>query len=93
MQTYEMMCIFDPKVSGDAETTTMVESILEESGATEVIREDLGMKRLAYLINKRSEGHYFLFRFLLDQQAVTAVRKELGIKESLLRYLLIRREA
>ena len=93
MQTYEMMCIFDPKLSGEGETIGMVEAILKEGGASDVTREDLGLKRLAYLINKRSEGHYYLFRFSLDQQAVSGIRKELGIKESLLRHLIVRREA
>ncbi|HOG64313.1 MAG TPA: 30S ribosomal protein S6 [Spirochaetota bacterium] len=93
MQTYEMMCIFDPKLSAEAETTGMVESILKEGGAADVTREDLGLKRLAYLINKKTEGRYFLFHFSLDQQAVAGIRKELGIKEGLLRHLIVRREA
>jgi len=93
MQSYEMMCVFDPKASGDTATTAMVEDVLKENGAADVVREDLGTKRLAYVINKRSEGKYVLYRFNLDTQAVAAVRKELGIKESLLRHLIIRREA
>jgi small subunit ribosomal protein S6 len=93
MESYEMMCVFDPKASGESTTTAMVEDILKENGANDLVREDLGTKRLAYVINKRNEGKYVLFRFSLDTQAVAAVRKELGIKESLLRHLIVRREA
>ena len=92
MQTYEMMCIFDPKVMGEAETTAMLETILKENGAADVTREDLGLKRLAYTIKKRNEGRYFLYRFNLDGQSVAAIRKDLGIKEALLRHLIVRRE-
>ena len=93
MQSYEMMCVFYPKASGETATTAMVEDILKENGAADVAREELGTRRLAYVINKRNEGKYVLYRFNLDTQAVAAVRKELGIKESLLRHLIIRREA
>jgi len=92
-KSYEMMCVFDPKVTGDAGTTGMVEDILKENGASDLSREDLGLKRLAYVINKRSEGKYVLYRFSLDAQAVAPLRKELGIKESLLRHLIVLREA
>lgn len=93
MQTYEMMCIFDPKVMGEADTTAMLETVLKENGAADVTREDLGLKRLAYTIKKRNEGRYFLYHFSLAEQSVAAVRKDLGIKETLLRHLIVRREA
>jgi len=93
MQKYELMCVFDPKLTGDSGTTAMVEAILKENGAADVSREDLGVKRLAYMIRKRNEGKYVLYRFSIDTQAIAALRKEFGIKEGLLRHLIIRLEA
>lgn len=93
MQAYEMMCVFDSKLSSEGETTGMVEAILNEGKATDINREDLGLKRLAYPIKKCTEGHYYLFRFSLDPQAVSAILKELKIKDGLLRHLIVRREA
>jgi len=34
-----------------------------------------------------------LYRFSIDTQAIAALRKEFGIKEGLLRHLIIRMEA
>ena len=90
MQSYEMMCVFDTRATGESATTETVEAVLKENGVTDLQREDIGIKRLAYAINKRNEGKYVLFRFSIDEQAVAIVRKELGIKEALLRFLIIR---
>jgi len=93
MNKYEMMCIFDPRVTTTADTNELVESILGNHGATIDKKDDMGTKKLAYEIQKRAEGHYWLYEFQMDAQKLTPLSNELLIKESLLRHMIIRRDA
>lgn len=90
MYDYEMMCIFNPNATSAAETTEAVEAILNANGAQIEKKDDMGLRKLAYPIKKKNEGHYWLYNFKLEPSRVTPVNKELLIKEGLMRYLLIR---
>lgn len=93
MNNYEMMCIFDPKTTSETETTEMVSQQLASFNAESVEKQDMGRKRLAYPIKKRTEGLYWLYNFKLDPQKVDGLKKALLIKESLIRFLLVKKEA
>ena len=93
MNNYEIMCIFDPKTTTEAETSEMVAEQLGSFGAQISSKEDLGRKKLAYPIKKRTEGLYWLFHFTIDPQKIDELKKALLIKESLIRFLVVKREA
>lgn len=54
---------------------------------------DQGRKKLAYEINGRREGYYYLLYFSVPTQAVTEMWKEYHLNEDLLRFLTLRVES
>ncbi|WP_441251251.1 30S ribosomal protein S6 [Kitasatospora sp. McL0602] len=92
MRHYELMVILDPSVEERA-VSPLIENFLAvvRNGGGKVEKVDTwGRRRLAYEINKQSEGIYSV----IDLQATPAVVKELdrqlGLSESVLRTKVLR---
>jgi len=93
MRHYEVTFIVDPVLSGD-EVKSTAENILNELknfGATIVAVDEMGLKQLAYPINRRSSGVYYCVEFGC-LEADWLVKFELGLKrnEKLLRFLNVK---
>ena len=72
LKKYEMMVILDPtKEENISAISQSVEKVLTDSGASELSFEDLGVKELAYSINKQKKGHYFLYKFSSEGSGIT----------------------
>lgn len=93
MNTYEMMCVFDPAAGSAAETSEMVSQLLSSYQAEISEKQDLGLKKLAYLIDKKSEGNYWLFNFTMPGEQVDSFKKEFGMKDNLLRYMIVKKDS
>ncbi len=65
MRHYEVTFIADPVLSGDEvkSTAEAIQSELKGFGATIVAVDEMGLRPLAYQINKRSSGVYFCVEF------------------------------
>ena len=94
MRHYEMMIILDPELE-ERTVAPSLEKFLDvvRSGGGTVDKVDIwGKRRLAYEIDKRTEGIYAV----VDMQAEPATAKELdrqlGLNESVLRTKLLRPE-
>ena len=93
MRTYELMFIIDPRVSDeDAEKTIGdYRKMIEDGGGTVVKHEAWGKRRLAYPINKLSEGRYELFYVNCeDTTPLPEVERRMGQNEQILRSLTVR---
>ncbi len=93
MRHYEVTFIVDPVLSGD-EVKATAEQILEELrqfGATIVAVDEMGLRQLAYPINKRSTGIYYCYEFSCTDASWLA-KFELNLKrnEKLLRFLIVK---
>ncbi len=93
MRHYEVTFIVDPVLSGD-EVKSTAESIqkeLKDAGATIVAVDELGLRQLAYSINRRSSGVYYCIEFACEG-ADWLGKFELNLKrnERLLRFLTVR---
>lgn len=93
MRHYEVTFIVDPVLSGD-EVKSTADHILNELknfGATIVAVDEMGLKQLAYPINRRSSGVYYCVEFGC-LEADWLVKFELGLKrnEKLLRFLTVK---
>jgi small subunit ribosomal protein S6 len=94
MRHYEMMIILDPELE-ERTVAPSLERFLDvvRSGGGTVDKVDIwGKRRLAYEIDKKTEGIYAV----VDMQAEPATAKELdrqlGLNESVLRTKLLRPE-
>ncbi len=93
MRHYEVTFIVDPVLSGDEVKATAehVQKELKGFGATIVAVDEMGLRQLAYAINKRSSGVYYTIEFGCDV-ADWLVKFELNMKrnERLLRFLTVK---
>ena len=93
MRHYEVTFIVDPVLSGDEVKSTAehVQKELKGFGATIVAVDEMGLRQLAYPINKRSSGVYYCIEFGCDV-ADWLVKFELNLKrnERVLRFLTVK---
>ena len=62
-----------------------------ETGATLDSVEEWGKRKLAYLINKESEGYYVLFNFTSDAEFPAELDRVYNITDGVLRSLIVKR--
>ena len=86
---YEVMYIINPAV-GEEGTAAIIEKFktLIEANGTLISMEELGKKKLAYLIEKVSEGYYVLARFTSAPEFPQELDRVMRITEGVLRSLI-----
>ncbi|MBQ4383586.1 MAG: 30S ribosomal protein S6 [Firmicutes bacterium] len=92
MNKYEVALIISPVLS-DEEKNAVVENVkgyIERRGGTVTNVDDWGKRRLAYEINKQTEGTYCFIYVDAEPTMSVALEQDLRIMENLLRYLIIR---
>ena len=93
MRHYEVTFIVDPVLSGDEvkSAATHIQNELKGFGATVVAVDEMGLRQLAYPINKRSSGIYYNIEFGCEA-ADWLAKFELNMKrdERLLRFLTVK---
>ena len=65
-----------------------VERYLAGIKATDIKKDDLGTKTLAYKIKKTFEGHYTVFTFDAEPNTVLELKDNLKLDETLLREMV-----
>ena len=95
MRDYEMMIIIDPTVD-ERNLGIFVDKLLQvvpaEGGSVEKV-DIWGKRRLAYDINKRSEGIYVVVNMKSTPATAQELDRQLGLNEVILRTKLLRSEA
>ena len=93
--TYELVYVVRPTV--DEQSLAAVKEKVEKfiTGANGAIthRDDWGKRRLAYPIQKFSEGFYAVLQFNFPPTAVRDLERSLQLTEEVLRYLVTRVES
>ena len=93
MKNYEITFIVDPVLSGDeikATAQTYVDQ-LQEVGAKIVHVDEMGLRQLAYPINKRNSGIYYTVEFAIeDGSPVDKLELALRRDERIMRFLTVR---
>lgn len=95
MRNYELMVILDPEVE-ERTVQPSLDSFLKVVTADKgtVNKVDIwGRRRLAYDINKKSEGIYAVVDFTASPATAQELDRQLGLNESVLRTKLIRPDA
>ena len=92
MRHYELMMILDP----DLEERTVAPSldkflnVIRQGGGTVDNVDVWGRRRLAYDINKKSEGIYAVVNMNAEPSVAQELDRQLGLNEAVLRTKLIR---
>lgn len=92
MRRYETICIIRPNLSED-EITAVIErttSIIEQFGGNVVQLDRWGLKKLAYLINKQTQGYYVYIEYAGVPDAVSELERLFRIDDKVLKYMTIK---
>lgn len=91
MREYETTFIVQPEISdeGSQAILSKLDGILETGGATRLMCEDHGKRKLAYEVRKFHKGHYYTLMFLDEGTTVPDLERVLRLEESVLRFLTI----
>ena len=90
LRSYELAYIADPELDEDALAAleTQVSQLIEAAEGRTVNVDRWGKRKLAYQINKKSEGVYFFVEAELPPQAGRGIERDLRLNESVMRYML-----
>lgn len=91
MRTYEVLFILTPSNTEDENTSLIGDfrAIAESSGAKLVSEDAWGRRRLAYPIQKLTEGVYHLFIFECEH-SLSELDRRMRISDKVLRHLVVR---
>lgn len=91
-RTYEVIAILEPKVAADWVSTfnTNVSELVEKLGGSVTTVNDMGVRKLAYKIEKNSEGRYILFEIDGSGQEVAELERRFRVNDSVVRYMTVR---
>ena len=91
MREYETTFIVQPEISSEGieAICNRLDGVLEKEGATRLLYDDMGRRRLAYEIGKFQKGHYLTLMYLDEGKVVPEVERALRIDDSVLRYLTV----
>lgn len=92
MNRYETVCIVRPDIAEDAIKGIIqkASSSLEGAGGTVVRVDEWGRRKLAYPIQKKGEGYYFVLQYTSSPEASKEVERLFKLSEDVLRYQTIR---
>jgi len=92
MNQYETVFILTPVLSEDQmkEAVKKYETFLIDHGAEIVHRENWGLRKLVYPIQKKSTGFYNLFEYLAPGDLIAKIEIQLKRDERVLRFLTVK---
>ncbi|MDY0020070.1 MAG: 30S ribosomal protein S6 [Anaerolineae bacterium] len=90
-RTYELMFIVNPDLGEEAAETLLqrIKGYLEAGNATIAEFKDWGLRRLAYAINRKRDGHYYLVHFSMDSGKVKELERNILLAEGIMRELIV----
>src|SRR5438874_8142959 len=91
-RTYEVMYIINPDTDLDKieKLNEAVHKLIEKEGGTVVRMDDIGLRNLAYPIEKKLEGHYVLFEIDGSGQEILELERRMRVNDMIMRYMTIR---
>lgn len=92
MNSYETVFILTPVLSEDQakEAVQKYESELAAMGGKLVHSENWGLKKMAYPIQKKSTGFYFLFQFEGEGNLIADLELAMKRDERIMRFLTVK---
>lgn len=95
MRAYELMVILDPSID-ERTVAPMMEKYMQlvtaDGGSVENV-DVWGKRRLAYDINKHSEGIYVVINMTTTPAVALEITRQMGISETIMRTKLLRPDA
>ena len=89
---YETVFIMTPVLSDDQmkETVSKYQKLLKDKGAEIVLENNWGLRKLAYPIQKKSTGFYYLIEFKSEGDIIKDVELAFKRDERIIRFLTVK---
>ena len=89
---YETVFILTPVLSEEQmkEAVKAYEEFLKKNGAEVVHRENWGMRKLAYPIQKKSSGFYYVLEYKTEGDLIAKIEVQYKRDERILRFLTVK---
>ena len=94
MNKYELALVVSAKIEDDARAAIVdkaKEYITRAGGAVSEV-EEWGKKKLAYDVQKMSEGFYYFIQFDAASDAPAKIEQDVRIMDNVLRFLCVRKD-
>ena len=94
MKAYELLFFVNPSISDEVRAGVMkrIDSTIVENGGVVDSVEDWGKRKLAYAIDKITEGDYTLINFHMDPASIAELDRVLRIMDGVVRFMIVRRD-
>lgn len=95
MRNYEITYIVHPDLDDNAfkKLNGLVSSWIKDGGGKITKTDIWGKRKMAYAIRKQGEGQYVLLQVEMEPSFGRELERQLGLQESVLRYLIVAAEA
>jgi small subunit ribosomal protein S6 len=92
MRHYENLVIVKPTLTEEEikNTLTLVEEVITSNGGEIIARDAMGMKKLAYPIEKNMRGYFYVMYYTVAPSAITEIERRFRINEEILRFVTMK---
>jgi len=86
------MYIVNPETAGDRieKLNDAVGKLIEKEGGSVVRLDNIGLRDLAYPIEKKNQGHYVLFEIEGTGQEIAELERRMRVNDMIMRYITVR---
>jgi len=67
-----------------------IEELVVKEGGTVVKTENIGRRKMAYPIKKKTEGHYVLFEIEDSGQTIAELERRMRVNDTVIRFITVR---
>ena len=94
MSKYELAVVLNAKIEDEerAKVLEKVKGYVTRFGGTISDVEESGKKKLAYDIQKMSEGYYYFIHFEAETTAPAEIENRIRIMDNVLRFLIVNQD-
>jgi len=92
LDVYEVMLIIIPELDEEQVEGTVARfrTIVERTGGEVVAENDWGKRKLAYEIDHRPDGFYYVVRFTTGERTLVELKRILRVSDDVLRHMIVK---
>lgn len=92
MRHYENLVIVKPTLTEEEikNTIAIVEEFITSNGGEIIARDAMGMKKLAYPIEKNARGYFYVMYYKIAPSAISEIERRFRINEEILRFVTMK---
>jgi len=92
MNCYETLFVIKPTLTEEemAAQITKIKDVLVKVDATLLAADDMGMRKLAYPVEKNDRGYYTVLFYKAKGEAIAEIERNLKINEEVIKFLTVK---